>query len=246
MERDQGIWRRAHQGAELKSLTSGMQPNGAVAVRATHNLSAVQAEWQTTYTVYASGDIVVAANFKPSRTNLRQLPRLGMQMELPPGFEQLTWLGPGPHETYSDRKDAKVAVYGGKVSEQLFVHYTEPGESGNKVDARWAALRHKSGVGLLAIGAPTLSVNALHHTTEDLMSAKHPHELPVRDFVVLNLDQQQQGVGGDDSWGAWPHPQFLIPCREQAYSFRLRPFSGGEDPAKLGRTKLAAPAMRAD
>jgi hypothetical protein len=41
----------------------------------------------------------------------------------------------------------------------------------------------------------------------------------------------------------WPHEQYLISCREQAYSFRLRPFSSGEDLTRLGRTQLAAPAI---
>ena len=95
---------------------------------------------------------------------------------------------------------------------------------------------------LVAVGLPLLSVNALHHTTDDLQAAEHPFQLPKRDITVLNLDFKQQGVGGDDSWGAWPHEQFLIPCREQTYSFRLRPFNSREDIAKLARTELASPA----
>ena len=74
--------------------------------------------------------------------------------------------------------------------------------------------------------------------TEDLNAGSHPFELPHRDYVVLNLDQVQQGVGGDDSWGAWPHESFLISCREQSYSFRLRPYDGKEDPRTLARTLL--------
>ena len=58
-----------------------------------------------------------------------------------------------------------------------------------------------------------------------MQSAEHPFELPQRDFMVLNLDWKQQGVGGDNSWGDWPHEQYLIPCQAQRYSFRLRPFS---------------------
>ena len=33
-----------------------------------------------------------------------------MQMELPAGFERVTWLGPGPQETYADRKDARFGL----------------------------------------------------------------------------------------------------------------------------------------
>jgi beta-galactosidase len=91
---------------------------------------------------------------------------------------------------------------------------------------------------LLAVGEPLLSVNVLHYGTEDLNARKHPFELPARDFVTLNLDLKQQGVGGDDSWGAWPHEEFLIPCQEYNYSFRLRPFGPGEGPEKLARQAL--------
>lgn len=80
-----------------------------------------------------------------------------------------------------------------------------------------------------------LSANALHYGTADLNAGKHAFELPHRDFITLNLDLKQQGVGGDNSWGTWPHDPFLIPCREYTYSFRLRPFAAGQDLAKLAK-----------
>jgi beta-galactosidase len=45
-------------------------------------------------------------------------------------------------------------------------------------------------------------------------------------------------VGGDDSWGAWPHQEFLIPCQAYSYSFRLRPFTTAEHPERLARERL--------
>jgi beta-galactosidase len=237
MAQSQGIWRQAHEGAEIRDFTVAEQGNSVV-VKVTSRLSKVEADWTTTYKILGTCDILVDAKFAPSKTNLPKLPRLGMQMVLPAGFESITWFGPGPQETYCDRKDARVGRYSGTVREQFFRDYVEPGESGNKGDVRWVALTNKQGVGLLAAGLPLLSVNALHHTTDDLQSAEHPFELPERDFTVLNLDWKQQGVGGDNSWGAWPHDQYLIPCQEQSYSFRLRPFRTGENPAKLARTAV--------
>ena len=239
IQRSQGIWRGAHEEVVVGNV-SAMTPDSPrpaeVIVSVEMELPKVSAGWETNYAVYGSGDIVVTTRFKPSKTNLPQLPRLGMQMALPAGFEQITWLGPGRQETYCDRKDAKIGVYSGTVEEQFFARYTEPGESGNKADVRWVALMNREkGVGLLAVGRPLLSVNALHYTTEDLQNAKHAFQLKHRDFVTVNLDMQQQGVGGDDSWGAWPHAEDLIPCRAAGYSFRLRPFTTAEDPGKLAR-----------
>jgi beta-galactosidase len=131
-----------------------------------------------------------------------------------------------------------MGAWSGTVDDQFYPDYTEPGETGNKVDVRWVTLTNAKGVGLLAVGQPLLSVNALHYGTDDLNAGKHAFELPRREYVTLNLDLKQQGVGGDDSWGAWPHNEFLIPCKEYNYSFRLRPFGAGEDSARLARQKF--------
>ena len=236
MAGSQGLWRTATQGAVLQSCSAEPpNPAGVVVVKTVHGLPKVDATWETTYSVHGSGDIVVEARFKPARTNLPKLPRLGLQMTLPAGFERITWLGPGPQETYSDRKHAKLGVYSGTVAEQFYREYTEPGETGNKVDARWVALTNDKGVGLLAVGLPLLSANALHYGTADLNAGTHPYELPHRDDITLNLDLKQQGVGGDNSWGAWPHPEFLIPCQEYSYRFRLRPLERRDDPGRLAR-----------
>jgi beta-galactosidase len=242
MDKSQGIWREALEGiAWEKPRVEELGGQNAVVVVAKANLPKVDAQWSTRYTVLGSGDILVDNQFlpKPRKKPLPSLVRLGMQMELAPGLEQIRWFGPGPQETYSDRKDARISVYSGTVSEQFCADYSEPGESGNKVDVRWVALSATSGTGLLAVGLPHLSVNALHYTTDDLQNAKHAWELPRRDGITLNLDLKQIGVGGDNSWGAWPHDEFMIPCREYRYSFRLRPFStGDQDPRVLARQTL--------
>jgi beta-galactosidase len=208
---------------------------GAVVVKVVMELPKVSAIWETTYKVQVDGAILVSARFLPQSSRLPKIPRMGMQMTMPRGFDHIVWLGKGPQETYCDRSDARVGLYRGTVREQFFRDYSEPGESGNKVDVRWVALTNDLGTGLLAAGLPLLSVNALHHTTDDLQDAEHPYELPYRDTTVLNLDLQQQGVGGDDSWGAWPHDEFMIPVKEHSYQFRLLPIRSAIDVAKQAR-----------
>jgi beta-galactosidase len=239
MVKSQGIWRTAAQDGKLTSFAVQPKPEvHGLVVAVAHALPKVDAVWETDYTVYPNGDVVVSAHFKPAKTDLPKLPRVGMRMTLPAGFEKITWLGPGPQETYADRKDAKVGLYRGTVDEQFYLDYTEPGETGNKTDTRWVALTGSKGVGLLAVGMPRLSVNALHYTSDDLQSGAHPYELPYRDQVVLNLDLVQQGAGGDDSWGAWPHPEYLPACQEYRYQFRLSPFAGAQPGAAQARYTL--------
>jgi beta-galactosidase len=235
IEKSQGIWRKAGEEMVARSFSAGQKADHIEASVDWLLPGAGQAAWTTTYKIYGNGEVIVAADFQPAQTNLPVLPRIGMQMTLPAGFDRVTWLGPGTQETYSDRKDARVGIYSGTVDEQFYPHYTKPGETGNKVDTRWIALTNKKGTGLLVVGQPLLSVNALHYGTEDLNAGKHAFQLPRRDYTVLNLDLAQQGLGGDDSWGAWPHKEFLIPCRDYSYQFRLCPIAPGEDPEKLAR-----------
>jgi len=234
----QGVWRVATKESELVDVDFQQLATNQVSFTARHKFPSVNATWQTTYTVFGNGEVEVAAQFNPADTDMPYLPKLGMQMIMPGSFDRITWLGLGPQETYCDRKDAKFGEYTGLVRDQLYWHYVEPGDSGNKVEVRWAAITNKRGVGLLAIGSPLLSVNALPYTTDDLQNAKHPYQLPNRDITVLNLDWKSQGLGGDDSWGAWPHESYLIPCQPQKYGFRLIPLKAKEDPAKLARARF--------
>jgi len=100
-------------------------------------------------------------------------------------------------------------------------------------------LADNDGAGLLAVGMPLLSVSAWPYSMEDLEKAMHINELPRRDFVTLNLDYRQMGVGGDDSWGARTHPEYTLPAKAYSYQFRLKPYAKEMgDPATLARQTI--------
>ncbi len=192
------------------------------------------------YTIYGSGDVIVEITYRAGDKRLPEMPRFGMQMTMPGGFEQFSWYGRGPQENYWDRKDGyPVGVYSGTVDGQ-FVDYSRPMENGYKTDVRWVALTNDEGVGLLAVGMPALSVGAHHYTTDDLDAAGHTYELTRREGITLNLDHRQMGVGGDNSWGARTHKEYLLNARSYGYRFRLRPFSTSEgSPMGLSRTRVS-------
>ena len=236
MPQVQGIWKHAADVLEVERMTIDERPKShCVVVSVLWELPKIDATWETVYTVYGSSDIVVEARFKPGKAGLPTLPRLGMQMVAPWAFERIRWFGPGPQETYADRKDARVDVYGGRVDAQV-VDYTRPSEMGNKVDVRWVALSNfGGGTGLLVVGMPRLSVSALHYATADLDGPRHLYEVPCHGDVTLHLDLRQMGVGGDDGWGSHPHQEFQIPCAPYSYRFRLRPFDASDDVGVLAR-----------
>jgi beta-galactosidase len=193
-------------------------------------IAEVQGTYSLTYDIFGDGNIVVTFSGKANGEDLGEMPRFGMQTALPKGFETLQWFGPGPQETYWDRKDAKVGLYQGTVSEQYF-DYSQPQESGNKENVRWATLSNGQGVGLLIQGMPLLAVNVLHYSVEDLTSEDdtgpaHIYEVQARAETYLNLDWHQMGVGGDNSWGARTHEEFVIDGNQGcSYRFCLRPYT---------------------
>ena len=233
-------WRYAGRDWQVQSVDIRPRPPRRVEVSVKADLPAVGGTCTLDYVIQPDGEVSVKMAYQPGAKKVAEMPRFGMQMEMPAGFENMTWYGKGPQETYWDRQDARVGVYEAKVADQL-VNYTEPGETGNKEDVRWVALTNDQGLGLLAVGAPRLSVNALHYTTDDLQSAKHAYQMAWRDFVTLNLDWHQMGVGGDDSWGARPHDAFMLPgAKPCEYTLRLRPFQGNAD-AAMRLSKETAP-----
>lgn len=230
-----GVWRDAGRNWKVNAVDVKRLSPGAVQINASGVLPAAESKCSAGYTIYGSGDVIVSMSMTPIGKKLPEVPRIGMQMALAPGFDAITWYGPGPKETYWDRKDARVDLYRGAVADQFF-DYSEPQETGNKADVRWVTLTNSRGDGLLAVGMPLMSVNALHYTTGDLQNAKHSYQMTRRDFVTLNLDFQQMGVGGDNSWGARPHDEFQLKPQPYSYRFRLRPFLANQlNPAEEAR-----------
>jgi len=231
-----GVWRAAGRNWKIGGVAVERLDPGAVEVKVSATLPDVSADYSVTYTVFGDGEVLVDVSYQAGDKKLPELPRFGMQMTVPAGFEKMTWYGRGPSASYWDRKDGyAVGVYSGTVDEQ-FVDYSRPQENGNKTDVRWVALSNDRGIGLLAVGMPLLSVSARHYTDEDLGAAAHTFELTRRESITLNLDLRQMGVGGDNSWGARPHPEYRLTENSYSYQFRLRPFSAEDGtPMELSR-----------
>jgi beta-galactosidase len=232
-----GIWRDAHRSLVVRSFRTDTPGKGIVKLTLDADLGSVGSRYVVVYTVYGNGELVVEPSFEPGATKLPELPRFGMQAKLVAGFEALRWYGPGPNESYADRRDLPVGVYQTTVTDNYF-RYSQPQETGNKVDVRWATVRNASGAGLMVAGLPLVSVNALHHSHEDIDQAGHHYQMPVRAETWLNVDWKQMGLGGDDSRGALPLPQYRMPAEPMSYRFRLRPIAATDDPMALSKVAM--------
>ena len=232
-----GLWRDAHRYLAVRSFRTDTPAKGVVRLTLDADLGSVGSRYSVVYTVYGNGDLVVEPSFEPGEGKLPELPRFGMQAKLVPGFETLQWYGPGPNETYPDRHALPVGVYETTVTGNYFP-YSQPQETGNKVDVRWATVRSASGTGLLVAGLPLVSVNALHHPAEEMDQAAHHHQMPTHGETWLNVDWKQMGLGGDDSWGALPLPQYRMPAAPMKYRFRLRPLSTTDSAMALSKVAM--------
>ena len=207
-------------------------------IKTAHSVKAEGAEYgfkhQTTYTVYGSGDVQTDHEVNCD-SMLPLLPRMGVILAMPAGFEQFTWLGRGPEESYADRKaGVTVGLYSGTVDEQ-YVPYIMPQENGNKTDVRWSAVTNDAGVGLLAVGGSLMETGVGHFTANDLYACYHTNELTRLDETLWTLDVVQSGLGGN-SCGPMTLPQYLIEPGEFKFSVLLRPVSPERgELRKLGR-----------
>ncbi len=223
----QSVWRLAGPGRIIQKIEAVRAGPAEIEVRVEYLLPAGKSELILLYSVYGSGEVFVENSFKPGMA-LPNLPRFGMQMGMPEEFKTLTWYGRGPHESYWDRKTgAAVGLYSGKVEDQVHP-YIRPQETGNKTDVRWFKLTADTGAGLLVTGQPHLSISAWPFTMEDLERAEHTFELRERDFITVNIDYKQMGVGGDNSWGARPHAEYSLPAKAYSYSYSLTPLPARE------------------
>ena len=245
---ESALWRDAHRRFAPRTVRLDRPATDTARVVVDGVLEGLGPRYSLAYTLRGSGELQVEVSYDAGLVRLPELPRFGLRAWLAPGFETLEWYGPGPHETYPDRSHGRIDVHRSTVSAQYF-EYSQPQETGNKVDVRWAVLSRPDGVGLLVLGAPLVGVNALHYAVEDMDQANHRFELTPLAETVLHVDLTQRGVGGDDSWGALPRRPFRLEGSSLQYRFRLRPFdSRAEDPMALSRvhqgTRLATAPPR--
>lgn len=176
---------------------------------------------QVTYHVFGDGTIETTMVYDPVE-GLCDMPEFGMLFKLDADFDQLSWYGLGPEETYADRmRGGKLGIYKNKVADNM-AKYLVPQECGNKCGVRYAEITDAKGRGMRFFG-DELSFSALPYTPHELENATHAYELPEVHYTVVRVAQQQMGVAGDDSWGAHVHPEYLLDnSKKKVFTFCFR------------------------
>jgi beta-galactosidase len=252
------IWRKAGQNGILKTFTINTRSKQEARLTAEFELmnedgSQQIATLKTVYAVYGTGDITIDNSFKMVSDTLPEIPLFGMNLVMPRQFDHLSWFGRGPQENYQDRNTAAfVGLYSGLVAEQYWP-YIRPQENGNKTDVRRASITNPEGVGILFIGEPLFGMSAHHNITEDFESPartdgeqaadehpvnRHTTDVKERDLTSVHINYKQMGVGGDNSWGAWTHPEYRLTGTAFRYTFRMCPLQPTDDPEKRSKIRV--------
>ena len=158
--------------------------------------------------------------------DLTDLARVGVVIETIPGFEDATWSGRGPHESYPDRKrGARLGRWTSTVTD-LATGYVRPQEQGGRADVRWLELRDGAGRRLRFDFDRPLQVSATHFRAADLATATHDVELVPRPETIVHLDVAHRGLG-TASCGPDTLPQYLVGPGTYEWSWSLSASDAG-------------------
>jgi beta-galactosidase len=221
------IWRTAGKNCTLETIQV-VEENGKSCVMAKMKLNDVFSDYTIKYSMGNDGALEVQPSYKKGNAPLPDMPRFGMIFSLKNALENLDYYGRGPWENYSDRnKSSLKGIYKSKVADQ-YVPYTRPQENGYKTDIRWFTLSNNSGKGIEIKGLQPLCMSTLYNYPSDFdpgLSKKNQHssDITPRNEVVVCVDFAQRGLGGDTSWGAYPHEQYLLEQNEYSYGFVIKP-----------------------
>ena len=179
-------------------------------------------ECRLSYEVFGDGRVKTTLTYDPVK-ELGDVPEFGVIFKFNADYDRVEWYGLGETETYSDRKKgAKLGIYANKVADNM-ARYMVPQECGAKEEVRWAKVTDRKGRGMLfemdEHNGPMM-FSALPYTPHEMENAMHPYELPEVHYTVVRAAKDQMGIGGDDSWGARTHEEYLLKTdKKMEFSF---------------------------
>ena len=223
------VWKNPQMNLKNIDVKKDKKAN-TVTIVTSFDMPEVQGQMDITYLVFANtGAVKVTEDFKATEgAKVSDMFRFGMLLQMPYTMEKSNYYGRGPIENYSDRKDCmRIGVYTDDADNQYFP-YIRPQESGTKSDIRWWKQTDATGLGLQVKSCTPFYASALHFDTEELddgdeKEQRHSFDLKKSKFTNLFLDAAHMGVGGENSWGAWPLEKYRVHYGNKTFNFVLIP-----------------------
>ena len=225
LQRRFGVWKNP----QMKVKSFETKESGAVV---TFDMPDVKATLTMTYNLTADGEVIVREQFTADeKAEVPNMFRYGMQLQMPKQYNTVKYYGRGPIESYIDRQTSQfLGIYENKVADEYYP-YVRPQESGNHTDIRWFRVLDAQGQGLEFYSDAPMEASALNFLTEDLDDGitkdkkigSHSGDLIERPLTQVHIQQRQMGLGCENSWGAWPRKEYLVPCQNYDFTFAIRP-----------------------
>lgn len=178
------------------------------------------------YNIYGNGHIEIKTELKSQGKMPESLPKIGYEAKINRNIKNVIWKGRGPGESYIDSKESSLlGIYESEVDE-MFTKYVYPQDNGNHYGTEWVSFTDNRGIGFIATGE-VFEFSAYPYTKEDIEKAEHTTDLVKRDFITVNLDYRQNGLGSN-SCGQGVLPQYLLKGDNYSFKFSLFPYDINE------------------
>ena len=194
-----------------------------------YKIDGTDARVKMEYRINDEGAMEITETLIPGEnTDLPDLFRFGVELQMPRAFEQLEYYGRGPFENYDDRNNASFLGHWRQTVTEQYYPYIRPQENGTKTDIRWLRLTDALGRGVEVTAEEPFSASALHYLMDtlddgDFKHNRHSEFVKEDDVTVLLLDYRQMGLGCIDSWGAVPLVPYQMPYGPYRFHFTLKP-----------------------
>lgn len=217
------FWKNADQSPKKLVLKETTISSERIRLHVQHQLGRGEALHSTSYTIHASGLIDIETSLQAD-SELPWIPRIGLEMGIDQSLHRIKWLGKGPHENYVDRNQGAFVGLYDRSLQDFQTDYVYPQANGNRTGTSWAQFLNEEGQGLQVSGQD-FEFSAHSYTNENLEAAKLVCELEDSDYITVNIDHKQMGVGGFNSWSwkAAPLEKHRIKAGNYQYTIRISP-----------------------
>ncbi len=251
-------WKTVDQTRRVES-TEINSSDSIVTINTRYKLPETESTCTILYTIFADGTLKTDYQLSVSES-APELPRIGVRYRMPKQFDRISYFGRGPEENYRDRNNGTFVDLFESTPEAMYYPYVRPQENGHHTDTRWLSLCNDKGKGIIIVADKNrMEFNALRNTIEDFDSEEsdrpyqwqnfkanenqdpalaknirtkqtHINDISPRDFIEVCIDHKMMGLGGDDSWGARPYPEYTIPSgTEYKWSLLIAPIRNKSD-----------------
>ena len=219
-------WKTAEKNIKVESVTASEADGQHVITAELVFPDAGNTKETIIYTIHGDGQVTVNMKVDPTKSGMGNFLRVGSVMTLPEGFEDVTWYGNGPVETFNDRKtNGRQGIWENTVN-RFFYPYLHVDDSGNLTDVKWISVENPELKNALLVAATdTVEAQTLHYTPDEINAVNHVYELQPQDGkeTYLNVNYGSNGTGGATCGPAPLMPYRLPSNRVYEWEFTMMP-----------------------